>query len=194
MELQCPQCGKWMAVSKEELLQHDCQVVCPQCLAVCLYENDTLVVRDDSDAPYRHTATVVETPKASTRYCHSCGKQLPSGIRFCPYCGADLEAPFDAAAPASASAPKPEPVVEEKRREEKPEKPTKSSSRQSTTQPVEDKLRTISHSYSGSGIHLQQHGTMPSTAFKVVAYTVIAVLLALLVYIIIAGNSIQPAL
>lgn len=193
MELQCPQCGKWMAVSKEELLQHDCQVVCPQCLAVCLYENDKLIVRDDSDAPYRHTATVVEPPKADTRFCHSCGKQLPAGIRFCPYCGADLEAPFDMVAPASAPAPKPEPVVEEKRRAEKPEKPSKSPSRQSTAQPVEEKLRTIAHSYNGSGIHLQQHGTMPSTAFKVVAYTVIALLLALLVYIIIAGNSIQPA-
>ncbi len=193
MELQCPQCGKWMAVSKEELLQHDCQVVCPQCLAVCLYENDKLIVRDDSDAPYRHTATVVEPPKADTRFCHSCGKQLPAGIRFCPYCGADLEAPFDMVAPASAPAPKPEPVVEEKRRAEKPEKPSKSPSRQSTAQPVEEKLRTIAHNYNGSGIHLQQHGTMPSTAFKVVAYTVIALLLALLVYIIIAGNSIQPA-
>ena len=191
MELQCPQCGKWMAVSKEELLQHDCQVVCPQCLAVCLYENDTLVVRDDSDAPYRHTATVVEPPKADTRFCHSCGKQLPAGIRFCPYCGADLEAPFEK--PQEIVQPQPEPTkpVETKRRPavQEQEQPAPSPVRQSSNQ-MEDKLRTIGHRYDG-GIHLHQHGTMPSTAFKVVAYAVIAILLALLVYLIYAGASID---
>lgn len=193
MELQCPQCGKWMAVSKEELLSHDSQVVCPQCLAVCRYEGDHLVVRDDSDAPYRHTATVVEPPRVQAHYCYSCGKQLPSGIRFCPYCGTDLEAPFEKVTPASTPAPEPAPapVVEEKRRNEKPEKPSKSPARQSGVQPVEDKLRTISHSYNG-GMHLHQHGTMPSTTFKVIAYAVIALLLALLVYLIVAGASIEP--
>lgn len=193
MELQCPQCGKWMAVSQEELLSHDSQVVCPQCLAVCLYVDDHLVVRDDSDAPYRHTATVAEPPLTTTHYCHSCGKQLPNGIRFCPYCGADLEAPFDKAEPASMPAPEPQPVVEEKRRDTKPEKPSKSPTRQAAVPQVEDKLRTISHSYTGGGgLHLHQHGTMPSTAFKVVAYAVILLLLALLVYIISEGLNIEP--
>ena len=87
-----------MAVSLEELVMHDSQVVCPQCLAVCQYENNKLVARDDSDAPYRHVATVEHnTKRDSSNYCHSCGKQLPAGISFCPYCGADLAAPFDKA-------------------------------------------------------------------------------------------------
>ena len=201
MELQCPQCGKWMAVSQEELLMHDSQVVCPQCLAVCRYEDDHLVVRDDSDAPYRHTATVAEMPRAEAHYCYSCGKQLPSGIRFCPYCGADLEAPFDKTAD-SVIPPKTEsePVAHQEKRpspqpEPEPEsksKPKPVSRRPSSVTQVQDNLRTISHSYNGSGMHLQQHGSKPSVAFKVVAYTVIAVLLALLVYIINAGLSIEP--
>ena len=58
---------------------------------------------------------------------------------------------------------------------------------------MEEKLRTITHSYSGRGMHLQQQGSMPSTAFKVVAYAIILLLLALLVYIIMAGASIEPA-
>lgn len=197
MELQCPQCGKWMAVSKEELLQHNSQVVCPQCLAVCRYENDTLVVKDDSDAPYRHTASVVEPPKTVTRYCHSCGKQLPVGIRFCPYCGADLEAPFDGErsaeqpAPAPTSVPKPEP-------KRKPlAQPPVELAAVAAGQPdnhVEDKLRTIAHRYDSGGLHLHQHGTMPSTAFKVVAYSLIILLLALLVYLIVAGLNIEPTI
>lgn len=75
---------------------HDSQVVCPQCLAVCRYIDGALVVKDDSDAPYRHTASVdiASSKQESTKFCHSCGKKLPSGIKFCPYCGADLSAPF----------------------------------------------------------------------------------------------------
>lgn len=197
MELKCPQCGKWMAVSREELLSHDCQVVCPQCLAVCLYENDKLVVRDDSDAPYRHTAAVETSDSGQVIFCHSCGKQLPAGIRFCPYCGADLRAPFGhspVTEPSPAPRPAPQPVVEKKRplEEKKRVEPVVTSSRPQSSQ-VEDKLRTMSHHYNGSGVRLHQNGSMPSLAFKVIAYTVIALLLALLVYIIIAGNSIEAA-
>ncbi len=194
MELQCPQCGKWMAVSKEELLMHDSQVVCPQCLAVCQYENDTLVVRDDSDAPYRHTASVVEPPRAAARYCHSCGKQLPAGIRFCPYCGADLEAPFDHQSESVQIPVEPEskPVETQPRAEVNQSQEDPSPVRRQGNL-MEDKLRTIGHRYDGSGMHLQQRGAMPSTAFKIVAYMVIAVLLALLVYIIMAGINIEPA-
>ena len=137
MELKCPQCGKWMAVSQEELLIHDCQVVCPQCLAVCLYEGGELVVRDDSYAPYRHNAAVESDKREVTKFCHSCGKKLPEGISFCPYCGVDLSAPFESpnekkeepvqlAAPVQSKKPV-EPVKQEKPAE-KPEQPEESGS------------------------------------------------------------------
>lgn len=208
MELKCPQCGKWMAVSQEELVIHDCQVVCPQCLAVCSYEGGVLVVRDDSDAPYRHTAPVVKTqPKIQTetsRFCHSCGKELPEGISFCPYCGADLKAPFDgkkAAAP-EATVPKPEPShtpvrkpepTQEKSQpvQQKPQHETRVS--QPTSSHVEDKLRNVPRQYSSVHPRLHQNGTMPGPLFKFVAYTIIIALIALLIYIIIAGASIEPA-
>ena len=199
MELRCPQCGKWMAVSQEELVLHDCQVVCPQCLAVCQYENGGLVVRDDSDAPYRHNATVEIAKTETARFCHSCGKQLPEGISFCPYCGADLSAPFDAPKPEPQPAPKPQPKPEpEPVRQESPRpiasrpEPETVSRREQMT-PVEDKLRTVAHHYHASRPHIHQNGTMPSTTFKIIAYTLIALLLILLVFIIIAGASIEPA-
>ena len=198
MELQCPQCGKWMAVSHEELVTHDCQVVCPQCLAVCSYEGGSLIVRDDSDAPYRHNASVERPVKETSRFCHSCGKQLPEGISFCPYCGADLKAPFTPVQPAPVIEPVPEPVKEKPRVVVEEKKPApKPVVRQPERQPataVEDKLRAVSRHYNSVHPHLHQNGTMPGTAFKIIAYTLIVALLALLVYIIIAGLNIESAM
>ena len=207
MELKCPQCGKWMAVSQEELVIHDCQVVCPQCLAVCIYEGGALVVRDDSDAPYRHTAPAVKTkPEIQTetsRFCHSCGKELPDGISFCPYCGADLKAPFDVkkASVPETTVPKPEPShtpvrksepVQEKRLpvQQTPQRETRVS--QPTSSHVEDKLRNVPRQYSSVHPRLHQNGTMPSPLFKFVAYFIIIALIVLLIYIIIAGARIEP--
>lgn len=201
MELQCPQCSKWMAVSQEELLMHDSQVVCPQCLAVCRYENGVLVVRDDSDAPYRHTAAVDPSKHdKESRFCHHCGKQLPTGISFCPYCGSDLGSPFDKEGPAknepapapqeSVSAPKP---VKEKTPSTPEVKKQPVAKTPAATNQVEEKLRTMSRHYTSVHPRLHQNGTMPGTAFKVFAYTVIALLLILLVIIIVAGNALEPA-
>ena len=211
MELKCPQCGKWMAVSQEELVIHDCQVVCPQCLAVCTYEGGALTVRDDSDAPYRHTAPVAETPtrpqvqhQEGSHFCHSCGKQLPAGISFCPYCGADLKAPFDEkeaskpeATPKSepartTSVPKPAP--QEKPRPARESMQRETPAHQQPTTHVEDKLRTVSRQYNGVHTRHQHSDDRPSTLFKAVAYTIIIALIILLVYIIIAGSNIEPNL
>ena len=186
-----------MAVSQEELVIHDCQVVCPQCLAVCHYEGNTLVVRDDSDAPYRHTATVEQTKRDTARFCHSCGKQLPAGISFCPYCGVDLNAPFETHEEpeqiAEETRPsKPEPVREQPKRVEEDRKAAAAEPRrqQRTASPVETKLRTMAPHYS-SGPFRHENDSKPGTLFKVFAYTVIVLLLALLVYIIYAGASIE---
>ncbi|MBR5726416.1 MAG: zinc-ribbon domain-containing protein [Muribaculaceae bacterium] len=209
MELKCPQCGKWMAVSQEELVIHDCQVVCPQCLAVCSYEGGALVVRDDSDAPYRHTVVVEESKQDTSRFCHSCGKQLPAGISFCPYCGADLKAPFNDNDVAALQTPEPQPVhvpeptskpepVQKKEPVQKPEPVTQKKKSETithhpTSAHVEDKLRTVSRQYNSVHPRLHQNGTMPGTLFKVVAYTIIFALLALLIYIIVAGINIEPS-
>ena len=195
MELKCPECGKWMAVSQEELVIHDCQVVCPQCLAVCRYENGALVVRDDSDAPYRHTANAGSSSQDKSKFCHSCGKKLPSGSSFCPYCGADLKAPFTPEQPAPViEEPKPEPVVQktEPAVQPKSQQPASVTVQRQPKVTVEDKLRTMPHRYNTMRPHLHQNGTMPSKVFKLVAYAIIAILLILLVCIIIAGNNIEP--
>lgn len=184
-----------MSISQEELAIHDHQVVCPQCLAVCRYHDGALSVRDTSEQPARRSPGRSTSIQEATRYCHSCGKQLPRGIKFCPYCGADLMAPFIAtqaepAATATVGTVEPQPAKKGKPATIEPQ--PKPATGQSGNK-VEDKLRTIPHRYNRAGIHLHQNGTMPSKTFKTVAYLVIALLLLLLVGIIIAGNMIEPA-
>ena len=194
MELRCPQCGKLLTVSQEEVLIHGSQVVCPQCLAVCRYQDGQLFVRDDSDAPYRHTTNVNALNNGNSRFCHNCGKHLPSGISFCPYCGANLGAPFDKPKPEpkkTEPVPEPQPVKPQPAKEKAPSKPVRTAK---THNEVEDKLRTMSRHYNGTHPRLHQNGTMPSRTFKLVAYAIIALLLALLVYIIIAGLSIETTM
>ena len=192
MELKCPQCGKLLTISQEEVVIHDSQVVCPQCLAVCQYEGGKLVVRDDSDAPYRHTTSVNTVDNESSRFCHHCGKHLPSGISFCPYCGANLGAPFEKpqAKPEQPKPKQPEPQVQkaEPVKEKQQPKPAQAARKHNE---VEDKLRTMSRHYNGVHPRLRQHGTMPSRTFKIVAYAIILLLVILLAYIIIAGLSID---
>ena len=195
-----------MAVSQEELVMHDCQVVCPQCLAVCQYEGGALVARDDSDAPYRHTVTVSAPKTETSRFCHSCGKQLPSGISFCPYCGVDLKAPFgeeeQSAQPQPAPAPKPEPAPEpapvkktrpvERAAASAPRQPEREQPRQ-PSKPVEDNLRHIPRHYKAMHPQMNSYDAKPGTLFKIIAYIIIALLLCLLVYFIYAGLSFEPA-
>lgn len=194
MELKCPQCGKWMAVSQEELVRHDCQVVCPQCLAVCQYEGGQLVVRDDSDAPYRHTANVDVVTTEKSNYCYHCGKKLPSGISFCPYCGADLRAPFHTQEP-TPEVKDPAPVKEKKRpvEQQQPSRQSSPSQQQPVQQStmVEDKLRTMNRRYKTMHPHIHQNGTMPGKAFKFVAYAIITILILLLIAIIFAGSTLD---
>jgi len=195
MELQCPQCGKWMAVSQEELVIHGSQVVCPQCLAVCSYEGDKLVVHDDSDAPYRHTANADASRRDISKFCHSCGKKLPSGIRFCPYCGTDIQAPFEQPKPRveQQQTVVQEPVTKKKPEPEKPQ-PKPKTTTQSSSSVVENKLRSMPHRYSSDmQPRIHQRGTMPSRTFKLVAYSIIVILLIILAWIIVAGLNIETS-
>ena len=75
--------------------------------------------------------------------------------------------------------------------EEKEPQPVASSRKQGAS--MEDKLRTMTHRYNSTQPRLHQNGTMPGTAFKIIAYTIIVALLALLVWIIIAGINIETS-
>lgn len=75
-----------MHVSDEEVALHGGSVVCPQCLAV--YTVGDVDVSPDAVIASR-TATATE-PAISYGYCYSCGKKIPAGINYCPFCGKSL--------------------------------------------------------------------------------------------------------
>jgi len=182
-----------MTVSPEELALHDNMVVCPQCLTTYYVEGNKLTASEV--AAQRHPVTGGDASSAG--YCYNCGKALPAGINFCPYCGVDLMAPFQNK--ANASQPYQSGVDAEQPQPEQTDKPAAHqqvrSKAATTTQERSDVLRQIT-SYSRSVAQrttITQRGSRPSKRFQVFAYITIALLLALLVCIIVAGNNIQPA-
>ena len=97
MLFECPQCGKVIDMTLEELALSKKVVVCPQCLNEFLAQG--------VDIPASMLRADVATTRASRQlYCHSCGESLPiAGLKFCPYCGASQ----NLAAPAASTADKP---------------------------------------------------------------------------------------
>ncbi|MBR2147251.1 MAG: hypothetical protein IJ925_07525 [Muribaculaceae bacterium] len=97
MLFECPQCGKVIDMTLEELALSKKVVVCPQCLNEFLAQG--------VDIPASMLRTNVATTRASRQlYCHSCGESLPvAGLKFCPYCGASQ----NLAKPAASTVDKP---------------------------------------------------------------------------------------
>lgn len=102
MLFECPQCGKVIDMTLEELALSKKVVVCPQCLNEFLAQG--------VDIPASMLRTKAATSNARQLYCHSCGESLPvEGLKFCPYCGASqnllgIESQQPGNAPTDASA------------------------------------------------------------------------------------------
>jgi len=81
MLFKCPQCGKVIDMTLEELALSKKVVVCPQCL------NEFLAQGVDIPASMLRTH-ITSTSESRQLYCHNCGESLPvAGLKFCPYCG-----------------------------------------------------------------------------------------------------------
>ena len=187
MERKCPQCGKSITVSPEELAMHDNQVVCPQCLSVYHVEGNTLTPQQVS------TTRGTSHAGAGHGYCYNCGKPLPSGINFCPYCGVDLMKPF---AGTVAEQPVQEQVEQQPSQASAADDKSTSdtSSRQNYTSRERGDILRQMNSYRDAvnADHARKHGKA-SPRFQAFAWTLIVLLAVLFVCIVIAGNNIQPA-
>lgn len=109
MEYRCPECGKTLQVSIEELELHGGVVVCPQCLT------EFHTVLDEYDTPQLsglHRGRKVIPEHLTYSYCHQCGHKIPEGVHFCPYCGHSLRV-VSAEDVILSQQPDDEPVVEE---------------------------------------------------------------------------------
>ncbi len=93
MLFKCPQCGKVIDMTLEELALSKKVVVCPQCL------NEFLAQGVDIPASMLRTGGATGKSASRQLYCHSCGESLPvSGLKFCPYCGVSQNLAATAAA------------------------------------------------------------------------------------------------
>lgn len=82
IQVTCPQCGKALSMTLEELSTHGGRVVCPQCLGE--------FVPSGIELPASEPARV-DGAAPPVLFCHSCGEHLPAAdLRFCPYCGVEL--------------------------------------------------------------------------------------------------------
>lgn len=91
MEYKCPQCGKSIVLSRDELVSQGNLVVCPQCLSE--FEVDAPAHGENtSQVAYGYGAHTPDTPKALadsfvTSVCIVCGNMVQSNFNYCPFCG-----------------------------------------------------------------------------------------------------------
>jgi len=172
-------------LSPEELAVHDNRVVCPQCLSVFQVDADELAALQ---AQQRRQAALGAN---ASGYCYNCGKALPEGFNFCPYCGVDLNAPFvnagrESSEDASATDAASDGVTD---------KPgDDGASRRAIAARRSDVLRGMqmtNHVITREALHTR--APRASRRFKAFAYTIILLLIALFVVIVVAGNNIQPS-
>ena len=182
MELQCPQCGKAMQISAEEVALHGGAVVCPQCLAVF----DAAGSVPPGTVAERVPVRVIEE-HLTYGFCPHCGRKIPQGVNFCPYCGQSLrEIPAAVTGDNSiAKAEAPAGVVD------KPSaKPTAAVS--TAAQPDKTRVATArawapvlpTYRYAKAGVSWRSGKERAGVGFTVCALVVIAAQLALLAFFI----------
>ena len=177
MKATCPQCGKVMNVSLEELSQRDGLVVCPQCLsAYQAVEPSTLPADEQSRGKANETAPVMH-------YCPHCGQSIGTGINYCPYCGRSLHVPETsaviAATPVAAQHIASDRRSPDSNHADAHQSPNDPSNKSTSTQTFDWKPMIPSYRMS----RLRQYEPA-SRGFQAFAYATIIALLALLAFII----------
>lgn len=187
MEQRCPECGKLLQISAEELHLHGGVVVCPQCLSE--FHTGDLPAEVDASTLLSRSLKVVPEHLTYT-YCHQCGMKIPQGVHYCPYCGHMLKVVGDVAPlmPEEQPLPDMEPSVlvqpaepdtaPEVAKEDTPaaEEPDGRKTVQRPWSPVLPNYRYLSHHN-----HAKDKA---SPGFCLVSLLVILLLLAVLAYIL----------
>ncbi len=92
MDFKCPQCGKVIVLSSEELMAQGNLVVCPQCLSEFVGDASAPVSRPDAESYNYGRKDDVQSPAASAAVdskvrCRYCGAYIDRDCNFCPNCG-----------------------------------------------------------------------------------------------------------
>ena len=183
MNLSCPHCGKNVSISPEELAVTGGVVICPQCLAQFVAEGvDLPKVERHEPAP---VASAEHDNRGSERFCYGCGKELPDhqGLRFCPFCGVPLLA-------NEQSQPAREPVVATVATQPRTAVSAKASgSKSSSKLSSSSSSNTNAYRYVPNVYSKELPPEPPSLRFKILAYSIIMVLLAIFRFIIYKGSQ-----
>lgn len=182
MNLSCPHCGKGLSISHDELMVCRGVVICPQCLTEFVAEGVEL----PEPEPESPVAPGPALPEVQThggeRYCYGCGKELPhhEGLRFCPFCGVALLSNQQAAAstsPVQVAAVQRQSVSEPQAAKSE----TKSKSSSSSQSPN-------AYRYVPKVFSKELRPEPPSLRFKIIAYFIVVVLVAIFGVIVYLGN------
>ena len=187
MNLSCPHCGKNVSISPEELAVSSGVVICPQCLAQFAAEGVELPQVQQHEPAPAAVAEEVRQEGTAERFCYGCGKELPNhqGLRFCPFCGVPLLS-------NEQSQPVKEPSAAPVARQHRPStssrssatRTSSSSSKSSTSSKSTDAYRYVPKVYSK-----ELPPEPPSLRFRILAYSIIVVLLAIFGVIIYHGSQ-----
>ena len=170
MELKCPHCGKSQSLSLQSLRASNGMVICPQCVSEFHIDLKSVPQQPEPE-PILAEASEHQPEGDGFAFCPTCGKHLPAqGLNFCPYCGHTLT--FDSA-PASAH------ITDAAQESSEP-----------TSQSASPAEREFSmFPFVHTGHYSPQMEEPVSLRFKITAWVVIAVLVALFVVMVYAGNG-----
>ena len=178
MELRCPHCGKKQTLTVAKLTASGGVVICPQCVSE--FTVDVSKLPKESPAVAEPAPEVAApNPHSEVAFCSTCGKGLPArGLNFCPFCGAPLPFAEVSATTSTASSAAPQRTTTAVA-QEAPEQ-------NKTTQTEGNTLAALPFV---KVPHFIPHKHEPaSLRFKLMAWVVIAALVAFFVLMVWHGN------
>lgn len=186
MKKTCPNCGKELDVSLEEVTMREGVVVCPQCLSVFDMDGNTR----DNDEPQGEVRKPQGQPASEAgdtfSFCPECGHSLPAGVNFCPYCGTKLsQLRRSQAAAATVDTPETRVTEPEDSQEPPQAQPDATPPRRSSKPTMMVTNPQVGRRKWGTG--------EASTRARAAGYTAIVMLLGLLVYIIYQATLVMTA-
>lgn len=183
MELRCPHCGKKQTLTVAKLTASGGVVICPQCVSEFTIDVSKLPKESPAVAEPAPEAATAPNPHSEVAFCSTCGKGLPArGLNFCPFCGAPL--PFaevsatvsTASSTASSAAPQRATTTSTQKT---PEQSKQASAEENTLAALP--FVKVPH-------FIPQKHEPASLRFKLMAWVVIAALIAFFVLMVWHGN------
>ena len=176
MELRCPHCGKKQTLTVAKLTASGGVVICPQCVSE--FTVDVSKLPKESPAVAEPAPEVAApNPHSEVAFCSTCGKGLPArGLNFCPFCGAPL--PFAEVSTTTATSAAPQRATMATT-QEAPEQSKQASAEENTL--IALPFVKVPH-------FIPQKHEPASLRFKLMAWVVIATLVAFFVLMVWHGN------